>query len=239
MKRSNIFGILLGMMLIAAGCGTTDSGDDGDDPPVTTTYTLSTTASPQQGGSVTPSSGTFDEGENVSVEAQANDGWVFDSWSGDIESTDNPLNFTITSNTSLTANFTDVSSLYTADLTLSNGPDQILLSFGQEQAPVSVEAPPTPPEGAFHAWFVRDNENLFTDVQSQTLEQVSWQLNLQSGDENTVTLEWNIDIDQADGILTLTDQSGSFEVDMFSESSYQVDASQINVLIIEYDLQID
>jgi hypothetical protein len=54
-----------------------------------------------------------------------------------------------------------------------------------------------------------------------------------------VTLEWNIDIDQADGILTLTDQSGSFEVDMFSESSYQVDASQINVLIIEYDLQID
>ncbi|MDZ7757103.1 InlB B-repeat-containing protein [Rhodohalobacter sp.] len=239
MKRSNIIGILLCIMLITAGCGTTDSGDDGDDPPVTTTYTLSTTASPQQGGSVTPSSGTFDENENVSVSAQANDGWVFDSWTGDIQSTDNPLNFSITANTSLTANFTDVSSLYVADLTATNGPDQIVMSFGQQQDPSSVEAPPVPPEGAFHTWFVRDEENLFTDILDQTLTQVSWQLNLQPGDEDIVNLEWNIDVEKANGTLTLTDQSETFSVDMFSESSYQIDASQMNVLIIEYELQVD
>lgn len=239
MKLLNIIGILLGMMLIVAGCGTTDSGDDGDDPPVTTTYTLSTTVLPQQSGSVTPASGTFDEDESLTVEATANEGWIFDSWTGDIQSDDNPLNFNITSNTSLTANFTDVSSSYIADISVTNGPDQIDLRIGQQQTPSSVEAPPIPPEGAFHAWFERDGNDLFTDVQSQTLTQVSWQLNLQPGDEDTVTFEWNLNVEKADGTLTLTDQSGSFKVDMFTDNSYQINATQVSELIIEYDFQAD
>lgn len=235
MKLTNIIGILLGLMLITAGCGTTDSGDDSDDPPVTTTYTLSTTVSPQESGSLTPSSGTFDENESVTVEATANEGWVFDSWSGDVQSADNPLNFNITSNTSLTANFTDVSSSYIADISATNGPDQIDLRIGQQQTPSSVEAPPIPPEGAFHAWFERDGNNLFTDVQSQTLTQMSWQLNLQPGEQTTVTLEWTLDVEKAEGILILTDQSGSFSVDMFTDNSYKVNTTQVSGLIIEYD----
>lgn len=240
MKISYFIAILFGSLLtFSTGCGTTDSGDGDNNPPVTTTYTLSTSVSPQQGGNVTPASGTFDEGASVTVEATANEGWVFDSWTGDIQSPDNPLNFNITSNTSLTANFTDVSSTYLADLTATNGSDQIELSFGQQQTPSSVEAPPVPPVGAFHAWFIRDGEDLFTDIQSQTLTQVTWQLHLQPGDEDTVTLEWVLDIDQADGTLTLTDQSGSFTVDMLTDNSYQVDAAQTNELIIEYELQFD
>jgi len=237
MKTSHLIGILFGLLFIAAGCGTTDSGDDNDDTPPVTTYTLSASVSPQQGGSVTPSSGTFDEGANVSVEATANEGWVFDSWTGDVQSTDNPLNFTITANTSLTANFTDVSSSYTVDITASNGPDQIDLQIGQQQTPESVEAPPVPPEGAFHAWLERDGDDLFTDIQNRILTEVAWELNLQPGEESTVILEWVLDIDQADGTLTLTDQAGSFTVDMLSENSYQIDAAQLNVLIIEYELQ--
>jgi len=46
-------------------------------------------------------------------------------------------------------------------------------------------------------------------------------------------------VEKANGTLTLTDQSETFSVDMLSESSYQIDASQMNVLIIEYDLQIN
>lgn len=238
MNTSYLIGLLFGTILIAAGCGTTDSGGD-DNPPETTTYTLTTSVSPQGGGSVSPASGTFDEGENVSVEATANDGWVFDSFTGDIQSADNPLNFTITANTSLTANFTDVSSSYTVDITASNGPDQIDLRLGQQQTPESVEAPPVPPAGAFHAWFERDGDDLFTDVQNQTLTEVTWQLNLQPGDEDTVTLTWVPDVDKADGTLTLTDQSGSFSVDMFTDNSYQVNAAQVNELIIEYVLQVE
>ena len=240
MKISYLIAILFGTLLtFSTGCGTTDSGGD-DDPPETTTYTLTTSVSPQGGGSVTPASGTFDEGENVTVEASANDGWVFDSWTGDVQSTNNPLNFTITANTSLTANFTDVSSSYTVDITASNGPDQIDLRIGQQQTPELVEAPPVPPPGAFYVWLFRDGENYFTDIQSRTLTQVSWQINLEPGaDSNIITLDWAVDITQADGNLTLTDGSGSFTVDMFTQTSYQIDTSQLNYVIIEYELVVE
>ena len=240
MKFSYLIGLLSGFALVIAGCGTTDSGGGDENPPETTTYTLSTLVSPQGGGTVTPSSGTFDEGTNVSVESTPNEGWVFDSWTGDIQSTDNPLNFTINSNTSLTANFIDISSSYIVDITASNGPDQIDLRIGQQQTPESVEAPPVPPPGAFYVWLFRDGENYFTDIQSRTLTQVTWQINLEPGDDsNTITLEWTTDIDQADGTLTLTDQAGSFTVDMFSETSYQIDAAQLDLVFIEYEVQVE
>ncbi|PWN07632.1 InlB B-repeat-containing protein [Rhodohalobacter mucosus] len=241
MKTSYLIAILFGTLLtFSTGCGTTDSGGGDDNPPETTTYTLSTSVSPQGGGSVTPSSGTFDEGTNVSVEATANEGWIFDSWSGDIQSTDNPLNFSITSNTTLTANFTDISSSYIVDIAATNGPDQIDLRIGQQQTPESVEAPPVPPPGAFYVWLFREGENYFTDIRSRTLTQVSWQINLESGDEsNLITLEWATDVVQADGTLVLTDQAGSFTVDMFTETSYEIDTSQLNVVFIEYELQVE
>ena len=239
MKFTYLISLLIGIFLFAPGCGTTDSGGGDDDPPETTTYTLSTSVAPQGGGSVSPASGTFDEGTNVSVEATANDGWVFDSWTGDIQSTDNPLNFSITSNTSLTANFTDVSSSYIVDIAAVNGPDQIDLRIGQQATPESVEAPPVPPPGAFYAWLARDGENYFTDIQSRTLTQVSWQMNLEPGDENIITLSWTTDITQADGTLILTDISGSFSIDMFSETSYQVDAAQLDYVLIEYELAVE
>jgi len=232
--------ILTAAMLIAAGCGTTDADSNGGDPPPpppppATTYSLSTTVSPQGAGSVSPSSGIFDESAQVSVEADANQGWRFDSWSGDIESADNPLSFAITSNTSLTANFIDVTSAYKINLTAGNSGEDISLVLGQQNQPESVEAPPAPPQGAFHAWLKRNGQDLFTDILSSGLTEAAWQLNLQPGsDEETVTLSWQLEIDRAEGSLILTDQSGSFEVDMFTEDNYEVDASQTGVLIIEY-----
>jgi uncharacterized repeat protein (TIGR02543 family) len=238
MKLLSLNGIVIGFALVLSGCGTTDSGGD-DDPPEVTRYSLSTSVSPQGGGSVSPGSGTFDEGANVSVEAIPNEGWVFDSWTGDIQSTDNPLSFSITSNTSLTANFTDVSSSYIVDIAAVNGPDQIDLRIGQQEAPESVEAPPVPPPGAFYVWLERDGDNFFSDIQSRTLTQVTWQMNLEPGDEDIITLNWTTDITQADGTLTLTDVSGSFSIDMFSESSYQIDATQLDYVLIEYELQVN
>jgi len=229
--------------LLATGCGTTDSGENGGDPPPPPpppppTFTLSTAISPQGAGNVSPSSGTFEEDAQVSVEADANQGWRFDRWSGDIESTDNPLSFAITSNTNLTANFIDVTSAYTISLTAANSGEEIDLRLGQQSQPESVEAPPAPPQGAFHAWLERDGQDLFTDMLSSGLTEAAWQLNLQPGsDEETVTLSWQLEIDRAEGSLILTDSSGSFEVDMFTEDNYEVDASQTGVLIIEYTLE--
>lgn len=59
-------------------------------------------------GSTTP----YSEGENlvpigneVLLHAQPQTGWLFESWGGDANSTENPLRITITENTSLTAHF--------------------------------------------------------------------------------------------------------------------------------------
>ncbi|MDZ7682611.1 MAG: hypothetical protein U5J63_13100 [Fodinibius sp.] len=62
-------------------------------------------ADPSDGGTVTPPGGTFAEGEEVSVEAQAAEGWEFVGWTGDVESTENPVDITMNSDKTLTANF--------------------------------------------------------------------------------------------------------------------------------------
>lgn len=59
------------------------------------TYTLTTTVSPTEGGSISPSSGTFTEGEQISLTATPSQGWSFVRWEVDIASTANPLNLTM------------------------------------------------------------------------------------------------------------------------------------------------
>ncbi|HOG58734.1 MAG TPA: choice-of-anchor Q domain-containing protein [Anaerolineaceae bacterium] len=47
-------------------------------------------------------------GESVTLTANANPGWTFSSWGGDVTGTDNPLTLTIQGDTSITANFTQL-----------------------------------------------------------------------------------------------------------------------------------
>jgi len=67
------------------------------------TYSLVTNTSGM--GSVNPSGGTYDENTVVSVTALPATGWQFDSWSGDISGTSNPVNITMNANKNITANF--------------------------------------------------------------------------------------------------------------------------------------
>lgn len=71
----------------------------------TKTYTLNVYVFPQGAGVVNPAGGIYLEGSTVTLTAQANTGWKFSSWSGDIISTSNPLNIIIDTNKSLTAYF--------------------------------------------------------------------------------------------------------------------------------------
>ena len=72
-------------------------------PPVT--YTLTTQVTPPGTGSVSPSGGTFNEGETVSITAVPSPSYSFKQWSGGESGNNNPLTFEITSNTSITAEF--------------------------------------------------------------------------------------------------------------------------------------
>lgn len=68
-------------------------------------YTISTTADPVEGGTISPASGTHDEGTQLSFEATPNDGYHFERWSGALTGTSNPQAHTLTQDVSLTAHF--------------------------------------------------------------------------------------------------------------------------------------
>ena len=69
-------------------------------------YTITLAADPQAGGTVT-GAGTYNYGENCTVNANPNDGYTFINWTrnGTVVSTDASYSFTLTENVSLVAHF--------------------------------------------------------------------------------------------------------------------------------------
>jgi cyclophilin family peptidyl-prolyl cis-trans isomerase len=66
-------------------------------------YTLSVSVQGQ--GSVNPSSGTYEYGEQITLTATPADGWQFTGWSGSVNTSSNPIILTIDSNKNITAVF--------------------------------------------------------------------------------------------------------------------------------------
>lgn len=75
----------------------------GDD---TQMYDITVSTSPADAGSVSPTDTTIEEGEQLSLQADATDKNFFSHWSGDVDSTSvNPLSLTVDQDYSLNANF--------------------------------------------------------------------------------------------------------------------------------------
>ncbi len=222
--------------------GCTTGPDDNNEP---TEYSLSASASPSEGGTVDPSSGDFEEGSEVTVEATASEGWTFANWTGDQESSENPLTFTIDGDTEITANFEDQRSMYAMELEAIDADDTLGLGFGQADGAtdgfdngIDEEAPPPPPEGALNAYFEIDDLDLFQDYRSNIDTQVEWTLQYQVGSGEDLKLEWSFsDETQIEGSLTLTDSDGTFEVDMLSESSHTISGATSGSVLIQYSLE--
>lgn len=233
MKNLNYLFIFLIVSLLTAACGSNGAeGGDGNEPDPTVEFSLTTSVSPDGAGSVTPASGTFEEGTQVTIEATANNGWKFVNWTGSQESEDNPLSFRMLSDANISANFSDIRSDYLAEINLVNQDDEVALILGQKENTLTEEAPPAPPEGAFHAWILSDGEELFTDIVSETLEEVTWEVNYQTGSDSIIQLNWNVDIVKLEGSLVLTEPNESFEIDMLQESTFQINAANIEKLLI-------
>ena len=67
-------------------------------------YTLTTSANPAEGGTVSPSSATFEEGRTATITATASSEYIFQSWSGATGST-NSTSVVMNSDKTVTANF--------------------------------------------------------------------------------------------------------------------------------------
>ena len=68
-------------------------------------YTLTTSVDPTEGGSISPSSGTYDVGTSVILTAIPASGYRFDHWSGDASGNDTSVTITMNANKSVTAIF--------------------------------------------------------------------------------------------------------------------------------------
>jgi uncharacterized repeat protein (TIGR02543 family) len=69
------------------------------------TYSLTTNISPSGAGSVSPSSGEYESGVQVTLTASPASGYAFDHWSGSASGTTSTITITMNSDKSLTANF--------------------------------------------------------------------------------------------------------------------------------------
>ena len=108
------FALTISIAFCGCSSGTGADGDEETDEP--SEYSLTVSATPSEGGSVDPASGTFTADSTITVEATVNEGWEFVNWTGDQESEENPLSFSITEDTEITANFDDQRSMYTLAL---------------------------------------------------------------------------------------------------------------------------
>ncbi|MDY6951910.1 MAG: choice-of-anchor U domain-containing protein [Thermodesulfobacteriota bacterium] len=78
-----------------------------------TQYTLTVTLDPETSGTVTldPPGGTYAEGTVVTLTAQAEDGWRFSEWTGDLTGSDSPVTITMDSDKAVTAAFAEYKKL--------------------------------------------------------------------------------------------------------------------------------
>jgi uncharacterized repeat protein (TIGR02543 family) len=68
-------------------------------------YTLATSINPAGAGSVSPSRGEYESGEQVTLTASSASGYAFDHWSGSASGTMSTITVVMDSDKSLTANF--------------------------------------------------------------------------------------------------------------------------------------
>lgn len=224
--------------LLALSCSIL-GGDD--EPP---TYLFTAQAMPAAGGSVSPDSMNYEEGDSVLVEASAAEGYIFENWSGAISSNENPFEFEIAEDTDITANFRQVSSRYEAEMTVADESDSMVLKFGQDTSSSDnfdegndKESPPPPPDGSLHSYFYASDKELLYDFRGDKSLNVTWDMRYQIGSGNTLHLSWDIDITSLEGNLTLTNEDGSLSVDMNSESSVNIPSSDSGSLTIEYEVE--
>ena len=79
-------------------------------------YTLNTSISPEDGGLINPSGGTFYEGKVVTLTATPASGFAFSNWTGDLSGRTNPITLTMDDDKFVTAIFTPAQICVTATL---------------------------------------------------------------------------------------------------------------------------
>jgi len=97
--RKSLFIILLLSGFIFYSCNSTSTNS-------TTQFQITLSASPAEGGSVSPANGEYEEGSTQEISATPNEGWRFVEWTGDFNSTNSTATITVDADKNIEAIFT-------------------------------------------------------------------------------------------------------------------------------------
>lgn len=232
MKKLTGFICVLIACLTAAACGDFSEGGD--------RVRISISINPQNAGSVL-SSGGDEIGNQVEFFAVPNPGWEFAGWSGDQESFENPLSFTLEGNVNLTANFALFRNDYRFNVLLTDQNTSVELKFGQipgatdfYDSGTDLEAPPSPPGDVLHAWFEGNDRKLFWDFRNAFSSETVWDLQFENGVGDSLRIEWEHEIESLTGAVLLTDTNGNLLADMTEENSISIHKGELPSLQILY-----
>ncbi len=110
MKRIIILVVVLVGIIIFSTC----SKDESSQEQPAQQYQLNVQVLPANGGAVSPSSGTFQEGEQVTITATpSSERYDFNNWTGDATGSPNTFIVTMNANKNITANFMEIAPVYT------------------------------------------------------------------------------------------------------------------------------
>ena len=105
----------------ATGTVDVDGDESVDVTLVKKTYTLTVNTVGQGTVTKNPDKATYTHGEVVQLTANPDSGWNFDSWSGDLAGSTNPVNITMNENKTVAANFSEITYTITFNVSDSEG----------------------------------------------------------------------------------------------------------------------
>jgi len=223
--------VITSLFFLITGCGDVSGPSD--------RVNISITVAPSTAGNVLTSGGDA-VGATAEFLAVANDGWQFTGWTGDVESFENPLNVELQSDIALTANFEVLSNNYRFDMQLTDG-TTAELSFGQKpgatdsfDSGIDLESPPAPPENVLHAWLENDERELRHDFRNSLNSEIVWDLIVEPGETGIVEINWSRDDGFFEGSMILTDEEGSFNIDMLETNQATLEINSTRNLQIQF-----
>lgn len=240
MNNFHVTIIILSLTSLLIGCGT-------ESTPV---YTLTTSVVGE--GSISPSGGTYEEGETVTLTSNPSEHWIFNNWSGDGSGNSSTLTITMDRDKNVVGNF--VEREYTINYTIhGNGSvdETVIQPKGEYTFGTVVQLTPVPETGwRFTEWNNWDGE---VDEENRIVVTVDEETNIALTFERkmfplTITIEGEGEVEQ-EIISTAKTTDYAFETVVqltakpddgwrFEEWSGEIETNE-NPVILDVDRDID